>query len=149
MKKIMVLVSVAMLAMAFVPAEDNKEVGQLVYQTEAGIRFKTMTLEKAKQVAKESDKLIFIDAYTSWCGPCKRMAATSFQEEEVGEIFNERFVNIKIEMEKDADGPEVARMYKVKAYPTLLVINSDGKLIKQSVGFMTADQLIAFANSID
>jgi thioredoxin-related protein len=77
------------------------------------------------------------------------MAATSFMEEEVGEIFNDRFVNIKIEMEKDADGPEVARLYKVRAYPTLLVINSDGKLIKQSVGFMTADQLIAFANSIE
>jgi thiol:disulfide interchange protein len=149
MKKILVLVSVAMLAMAFVPTDEQKEIGQSVYQTETGIRFKSMTLEKAKQVAKESDKLIFIDAYTNWCGPCKRMAATSFMEEEVGEIFNDRFVNIKIEMEKDADGPEVARLYKVRAYPTLLVINSDGKLIKQSVGFMTADQLIAFANSIE
>jgi thiol:disulfide interchange protein len=149
MKKILVLVSVAMLAMAFVPTENNKEIGQSVYQSETGIRFKSMSLEKAKQIAKETDKLIFIDAYTSWCGPCKRMAATSFMEEEVGEIFNERFVNIKIEMEKDVDGPEVARLYKVRAYPTLLVINSEGKLIKQNVGFMTADQLIAFANSIE
>ena len=149
MKKTLVLVSVAMLAMAFVPSENNKEIGQSVYQSETGIRFKSMTLEKAKQIAKETDKLIFIDAYTSWCGPCKRMAATSFMEEEVGEIFNERFVNIKIEMEKDVDGPEVARLYKVRAYPTLLVINSEGKLIKQNVGFMTADQLIAFANSIE
>lgn len=149
MKKILVLVSVAVLAMAFVPTDEQKEIGQTVYQSETGIRFKSMTLEKAKQVAKETDKLVFIDAYTTWCGPCKRMAATSFMEEEVGEIFNDRFVNIKIEMEKDADGPEVARLYKVRAYPTLLVINSDGKLIKQSVGFMTADQLIAFANSIE
>lgn len=149
MKKILVLVSVAMLAMAFVPSENNQEVGQTVNQAESGIRFKSMSLEKAKQLAKETDKLIFIDAYTNWCGPCKRMAATSFMEEEVGEIFNERFVNIKIEMEKDAEGPEVARLYKVRAYPTLLVINSEGKLIKQSVGFMTADQLIAFANSIE
>lgn len=149
MKKILVLVSVAVLAMAFVPTDEQKEIGQTVYQSETGIRFKSMTLEKAKQVAKETDKLVFIDAYTTWCGPCKRMAATSFMEEEVGEIFNDRFVNIKIEMEKDADGPEVARLYKVRAYPTLLVINSEGKLIKQSVGFMTADQLIAFANSIE
>lgn len=149
MKKILVLVSVAVLAMAFVPSENNQEVGQTVNQAESGIRFKSMSLEKAKQLAKETDKLIFIDAYTNWCGPCKRMAATSFMEEEVGEIFNERFVNIKIEMEKDAEGPEVARLYKVRAYPTLLVINSEGKLIKQSVGFMTADQLIAFANSIE
>jgi thiol:disulfide interchange protein len=150
MKKVLILASLAFAAMAFTldvaPKGTEK---RTEIQTEAGIKFKTIPLEKAKQMADEKDKLIFIDAYTSWCGPCKRMAATSFQEAEVGEIFNERFVNLKIDMEKDADGPEVAKLYKVRAYPTLLVIDSKGKLIKQSVGFMTADQLIAFANSIE
>jgi hypothetical protein len=56
---------------------------------------------------------------------------------------------LKIDCEKDADGPEISRLYSIRAYPTLLVINSDGKLIKQHVGLMTADQLIAFANSIE
>jgi thiol:disulfide interchange protein len=149
MKKIIFFVSVALLSMAFVSKSEKTEQVQFAKQVETGIRFKTMSLEKAKQLAKETDKLIFIDAYTNWCGPCKRMAATSFKEDEVGEIFNDRFVNIKIEMEQSADGPEVARLYKIRAYPTLLVINSDGKLIKQNVGFMTADQLIAFANSIE
>ena len=150
MKKLIVLLSVAVLGMAFVSTKtEEKKNDKSVNQTETGIRFKGITLEKAKSLAAETDKLIFIDAHTSWCGPCKRMAATSFMEEEVGEIFNERFVNLKIDCEKDADGPEISRLYKIKAYATILVINSEGKLIKQSVGFMTADQLIAFANSID
>lgn len=148
MKKILVLGAVALFSMAFIPSNTTQK-GNGVLQEDAGIRFKNITLEKAKKMAAESDKLIFIDAHTSWCGPCKRMAATSFKEEEVGEIYNEKFINLKIDMEKDADGPEVARMYKVKAYPTLLFINSDGKLIKQSVGFMNSDQLIALANSVD
>lgn len=112
-----------------------------------GISFEGMDLEKAKKEAKKTGKLIFIDAYTDWCGPCKRMAATSFKDPSVGDLFNENFVNIKIEMEKDADGPEVARLYRVVAYPTLLIIDANGKLVKQTMGMKTSEQLIAFANS--
>jgi thioredoxin-related protein len=77
------------------------------------------------------------------------MAATSFMNEEVGEVFNERFVNLKVDIEKDADGPELARLYKIKAYPTLLIIDSKGKLVKEVVGFQTEDKLLSLANSVD
>ncbi|MES2799460.1 MAG: thioredoxin family protein [Bacteroidota bacterium] len=113
------------------------------------IKFKQLSLSDAKALAKEEGKLIFIDCHTSWCGPCKKMAATSFKDEEVTQVFNEKFINLKIDIEKDADGPEIARLYKIKAYPTLLVINANGKLVKERVGFMTADQMVAFANSVD
>jgi thiol:disulfide interchange protein len=118
-------------------------------QEGAGIKFEHITLEEAKKLAEENEQLIFIDCYTSWCGPCKKMAATSFMNEEVGEVFNERFVNLKVDIEKDADGPELARLYKIKAYPTLLIIDSKGKLIKEVVGFQTEDKLISLANSVD
>ncbi len=51
-------------------------------------------------------------------------------------------------MEKDEDGPEVARMYNVRAYPTLLVIDGEGNLVKQVIGFQTKDRLIALAESV-
>lgn len=144
MKKIIGIALIALVAMAFtLPREKSKK------QDEVGIKFKGISLEKAKKSALDSDKLIFIDAHTSWCGPCKRMAATTFKDEAVAELFNEQFVNLKIDCEKDADGPEISRLYKIRAYPTLLVIDGEGKLIKEHVGFMNADQLIAFANSIE
>ena len=110
-----------------------------------GIDFKKINLEKAKAEAAKEGKLIFIDAYTSWCGPCKRMAATTFKDAEVGEFFNENFINIKIEMEKDADGPATARRYNVRAYPTLLIIDEEGNLVKQTIGMKSKEQLMAFA----
>lgn len=114
-----------------------------------GIKFNHITLKKAKEEAKSSGKIIFIDCYTSWCGPCKQMAATSFQNEEVAKIYNEKFVNIKVDIEKDADGPELARMYKISAYPTLLYINESGKLVKSVIGAQSADKLISIANSLN
>lgn len=113
-----------------------------------GISFDKMSIEKAKKQAKKEGKLIFIDCYTSWCGPCKRMAATTFKEEEVAKLFNQSFINLKIDIEKDEDGADVARRYRVRAYPTLLMINGDGELVKQTVGFQTKDKLMAFAKSV-
>lgn len=144
MKKIAALLALGLITMAFVISNKKENTKQ-----EGGIKFKNISLEKAKSEAKENEQLIFIDAHTSWCGPCKKMAATSFKNAEVGELYNEKFINLKIDCEKDADGPEIARLYKVYSYPTLLIINSEGKLIKQIVGYKTEDQLIAFANSVD
>ena len=114
----------------------------------SGIAFKSMTLEKAKKEAMKSGKLIFIDAYTDWCGPCKRMAATSFKDLAVGQLFNANFINLKIEMEKNPEGPGIARKYSVKAYPTLIIIDGTGKVVKQTIGMKSKDQLLALAESV-
>lgn len=113
-----------------------------------GIYFNKMSLEDAKKEALKAGKLIFIDAYTEWCGPCKRMAATSFKDQAVGELYNKSFINLKIEMEKSPEGPDVARKYGVRAYPTLLIVDGTGKLIKQTIGMKNNAQLIAFAQAV-
>jgi thioredoxin 1 len=114
-----------------------------------GIDFQKMDLSEAKAQAIKTGKYIFIDCYTDWCGPCKRMAATSFMEDRVATVYNKQFINIKIEMEKDADGPETALMYKIKAYPTLLIIDGKGNLVKQAIGMQSADGLLALAKSVE
>lgn len=144
MKKYLILFAIAAGTMAFISTSKNKAT-----QDGSGIKFKTISLEKAKADAKKNEQLIFIDAYTSWCGPCKKMAATSFKDEAVAELYNDKFINLKIDCEKDADGPELSRLYKIRAYPTLLIIDGDGKLIKQVVGFQDPDRLIALANSVN
>ena len=111
------------------------------------IEFDHMTLEEAKALSVKSGKLIFIDCYTDWCGPCKRMAATSFKDPVVGKLYNDNFINLKIEMEKNPEGRDLAARYKVRAYPTLLIIDGKGNLIRQVVGMQSKDGLIMFANA--
>lgn len=113
-----------------------------------GIKFNKITYDKALKQAKSSKKLIFIDVYTSWCGPCKQMAKTTFQSEKVGNYFNEKFINMKLDAELEADGTKVATDFKVTAYPTMLFINGDGKLIKRVVGYQTEEKLLSIAEGL-
>ena len=108
-----------------------------------------ISFEEAFKLQQTNPKNIIVDVYTNWCGPCKRMAATSFMEDRVADVYNKQFINIKIEMEKDKDGPETALMYKIKAYPTLLIIDGKGNLVKQAIGMQSADGLIALAKSVE
>ncbi|MFR4038342.1 MAG: thioredoxin family protein [Butyricimonas faecalis] len=99
----------------------------------AQTNFQELTLEKALEKAKGENKKVFVDCYTSWCGPCKMMAEKVLPLKEVGEYMNERFVCIKVDMEK-GEGPDLARKYKVSAYPTFLVLQADGNLMQRVVG---------------
>jgi len=114
---------------------------------EKGINFDHMSLADAKVEAIKTGKLIFIDCYTDWCGPCRRMAKTSFKDERVGNAFNGNFINLKIEMEKDLDRKEIAMKYRINAYPTLLIINGEGKLIKKVLGMQSVDGLLHLAKT--
>ena len=110
----------------------------------AGIQFSDQSFDELLATAKAEDKLVFVDAYAVWCGPCKMMTAKVFPQERVGRVFNERFVNAKIDMEK-GEGPELARRYSVMAYPTYLFLNGDGELVHKAMGYIPADQLLAVA----
>jgi len=92
-------------------------------------------------MAKAQDKLVFMDCYTSWCGPCKRLAATVFPDSAVGEFFNSIFVNTKFDMEKD-EGITISSKYQIRAYPTLLWLDGDGNVKHKIVGGLDATGLI-------
>ena len=95
------------------------------------------------QLAKKENKLIFMDCYTSWCGPCKALAKNVFTQEKVGDFFKPRFINVKYDMEK-GDGKMLNEQYKkhIIGYPTLLLINAEGKVLQQLAGYKDADELI-------
>ena len=96
----------------------------------------TQEWKKIVKKAKKEKKLIFIDCYTSWCGPCKMLASRVFTQDAVADYFNAIFVNAKFDMEKDEDGVMLKDKYGVKAFPTLLFIE---------VGAGEAEWLIAGA----
>lgn len=110
-----------------------------------GIKFEeNHDLYAALAKAKAENKLVFIDAYAEWCGPCKVMARDIFPQKEVGDFFNTRFINLKLDMEK-GDNVALAKKYEVRAYPTYLFLDSDGKLVHKGLGSMPADQFVEVA----
>jgi len=111
--------------------------------TEVGINFFQGTWEEALTVAQEENKLIFLDAMASWCGPCKMMARTTFKEKEVGEFFNANFINVKMDMERDPEGPRLSNQLYLTAYPTMYFLNYSEKPIYKTLGYLKAKQLIA------
>lgn len=113
-----------------------------------GIEFFKGTWEEALEKASSEDKLIFVDAYATWCGPCKRMSRDAFPNSEVGAYFNEHFVNMKIDMEKGM-GLEFRKKYPVRAFPTLFFINGSGKVVVKQTGARKAKDLITMGKSAE
>ena len=105
------------------------------------IEFFQGSFAEAQALAKKEHKIIFLDAYASWCGPCKRMAKTVFSQAEAGDFYNKHFVNLKIDMEK-GEGPTLARKYQVSAYPTLLFIDAEGELVHYQRGGLPIDRFL-------
>lgn len=95
---------------------------------------KNPTFEKLKAKAKKEKKLIFIDAYTTWCGPCKWISANIFTDKDVAAYYNKNFINAKFDMEDQGEGSTIGELYKVMCYPNLLFIDSDGKLVHRIAG---------------
>lgn len=100
---------------------------------EAGIKFFKGSLQEALALAKSEGKMVFLDAYTTWCGPCRWMSANVFTKQAVGDYFNKYFVNVKMDMER-GEGPSTARRYRVNAYPTLLFLEGDGEVVHRALG---------------
>ncbi len=144
----LILMGLSFFVYSFNSGENISTNKELTTKSLSGIKFSNLTLQKAIKQAKSSGKLIFIDVHTSWCGPCKEMAKTTFTDSEVGSVFNKRFINLKIDAEEDQDGPALSRAYSVTAYPTLLFINGEGKLVKKLVGKQSKEKLLAAVSTI-
>lgn len=110
-----------------------------------GIDFFEGDWQAAKMKAKKENKLIFLDAYASWCGPCKKMEKVSFTDTEVGEYFNANFINYKMDMEKHPDGQRLAKHFKLTLYPTLYFLNENEEIVHYALGFHKPKHLIQVA----
>lgn len=105
------------------------------------IEFREGNWNRVLKMAKQEKKMIFVDCYTSWCGPCKMLAKNVFTQDSVADFYNEKFICVKMDMEK-GEGPELAKRYEVGAFPTLLYIDADGELKHCVTGYMQPEVLI-------
>ena len=97
------------------------------------VPFRAISFSEATALAAKEEKLVFIDFYTTWCEPCKRLDAVTFSDAAVGKLVGDKAVALKLDAEKG--GLEVAKRYKVSAYPTLLMVKADGTEVDRIVGF--------------
>ena len=132
MKKILILL--ALVSLASVACGQQQNSGQ-------GVEFLEKPMAELMAQSQAEGKLIFVDVYATWCGPCKYMASNVFTQAKAGDYFNATFVNAKFDAEK-GEGIDLARKYRVQAYPTFLILDSGGKEVARIVGGDEVDGFI-------
>jgi len=115
--------------------------------TVEGIQFHKASWKEALIKAKKENKLVFLDMYATWCGPCKKLKAYTFSSAEVGKYYNEKFINVALDAEK-GEGVEIARKYGVRGYPTLLFIDSSGKVVAKTSGYHKVDKFLELGKKV-
>lgn len=111
---------------------------------QSGVAFFKGSWKEVLEASKTQGKLIFVDAYTEWCGPCKAMVRNTFPNETVADYFNKNFISYSFDMEK-GEGIAFAQKYQVNAYPTLLWIDPLGEIVHQALGYRAPTELMVDA----
>jgi len=119
----------------------------MLYAQESGIRFESGNYAQALEKAKLEGKYLFIDCYTSWCVPCKKLEKEVFTDKEVADYFNSKFVNFRLDIEK-GEGPELKQRFKVQPVPTLLFINAKGEVEHKFIGASSKEDFLKLTNEV-
>lgn len=110
-----------------------------------------LSWSQIKYQARQENKYIFADVYTTWCQPCKMLDKEIFTQPNVGEFMNNHFINVHVQFDSTAqDNEEVKAWYpdvqtinqikKIQAFPTLLFFDPQGNLVHYSVGAPLVDE---------
>ena len=99
------------------------------------LKMQEISFEDVLKIAKAENKMVFMDVYAVWCGPCKIMDKTTFSDSLVAQKFNTEFIAYKVNAE-DVPGRAIVQKYMVNAYPTYLFFSPDGELVNRLEGVL-------------
>lgn len=117
------------------------------YKTESntdssdGIHFFKGSWQEAVNKAKKENKIIFLDIYATWCGPCKMLKKRTFTNKDLGVFYNNNFINIALDGEK-GDGAMLMEKYNLRGFPSLLFIDGNQNVIAQTEGYYNSNELL-------
>lgn len=126
-------------------------------QEEKGIRFEQeLSWQQILNKAKAENKYIFVDAYATWCGPCKLMDNDVYPSEKVGEYLNKKFIAVKVQMDSSrndtkrikewyVEAKRIFQEYQITAFPTYLFFSPEGKIVHRSAGAMSVNDFISLS----
>ncbi|WP_188316192.1 thioredoxin family protein [Chitinophaga agrisoli] len=135
----------------------NYKVGPAYKVTGRGVSFeKQLNWQQIKERARAENKYIFVDAYTTWCGPCRAMDREVYPNEKVGNSLNSKFISVKVQMDTSKiddsrvkfwydDARAIMKEFSISAFPTFLFFSPDGKIVHRAIGYKNIDDFIALA----
>jgi thiol-disulfide isomerase/thioredoxin len=106
--------------------------------------FSNLSFEAASKQAAQTGKIVLVDFYTTWCGPCKLLDKTTWTDAAVIQLLEQKTVALRIDAEKEA---ALAQRYKIQAYPSVLLIKPDGTEIDRLVGYKEPQAFIEDFNA--
>lgn len=106
--------------------------------------FRSMSFEAACKAAKAEQKVVFIDFYTRWCGPCKKLDKTTWKNGAIQAWLTEKTIALKLDAEKEV---ALAKKYRINSYPTLLFLKPDGTEIDRLVGYKEPEDFLEEAKA--
>ena len=104
--------------------------------------FQEMTFDQALAAAKKDGKVVMIDFFTTWCGPCKRLDKVTWADAGVQKWLAEKTVPLKMDAEKEV---ELAKRFEIRAYPTIVFVKTDGSKLDAIVGFKPPEEFLGLA----
>ena len=132
-----------LLSFLFVSCNSSKKASTLPKETRGpGVYFeKSNTLSDVLDLAAVDNKVVFVDMYTTWCLPCKVMDENVFSDKGIAKYMNDNFINYKVDAEKGT-GPNLRDVYQVLQYPTLLFLDSKGRVLVRQEGGIGQSELM-------
>lgn len=123
-----------------------------------GIKWtKGLSWKQIKEKAGTENKYIFIDAFATWCAPCKKMEKETFSNGAIGEFMNRKFISVRVQFDSTAADSEIVKAwhsvanelrteYKILSYPTYLFFDNNGNIIHKAIGFKEVNDFLSIIN---
>ena len=92
--------------------------------------------QSAFDEASETDQQVLVFLYTDWCTYCRQMDQTTFRDRSVLNQMADDYVWLRLNAETDPDGVKMQRKFFVSGFPTLLILDSNGREIDRLQGFI-------------
>jgi thiol-disulfide isomerase/thioredoxin len=105
------------------------------------VNFQDLSLEEAIEKAKKENKLVFVDVYAEWCGPCKMLDRDVFPDKDLGKKLNKSFISIKVDGDEEINWG-LKESFGISAYPTMLMIHPTSAENRKIEGYRQAEDLI-------
>lgn len=106
--------------------------------------FSDLSFEAASKLAAQKGKIVLVDFYTTWCGPCKMLDKTTWTDPAVIQLLEQKTVALRIDVDKEV---ALSKRYKIEAYPSVLLIKPDGTEIDRLVGYREPTAFMADFNA--